>query len=132
MQPCPSFHSVCFKGRIGPDERGFREFAGMIWTNDEASKLLGLFCEKDNPILTASQVKALFPPSFSTDCSNRRDIEEEIAMHWSYFLRDVEKGNLSITEIGGEPTCITLSDILAFATGAASIPPLGFEKEGRL
>ena len=43
------------------------EFAGMIRTNDEASKLLGLFCEKDNPILTASQVKALFPPSFSPD-----------------------------------------------------------------
>ena len=86
---------------------------------------------KITPFSQLLRLKHSFLPVF-LQIAQIADIEEEIALHWSYFLRDVEKGNLSITEIGGEPTCITLSDILAFATGAASIPPLGFEKEGRL
>ena len=55
-----------------------------------------------------------------------------MTLHWGYFLRDVEQGLLSITEDGGDPITITLADVLAFATGATSIPILEFEKQGTL
>ena len=109
------------------------QMGGLIWTEEEAASLVGLFC-KDNCAreLTAAQVSALFPPTFSEEGSNRRDIEEEMALHWRYFLQDVEQGLCSITEVNSDPISITLGDILAFATGATTIPILGFEQMGSL
>ena len=107
------------------------EFGGVVWTQDEAFTLMGLFCEIDAPVLSAKQVSSLFPPTFSPEGSNRRDIEEEVALHWEYFLRDAERGSLSLAGTDGEPPItLTLADILAFITGVDSIPPLGFEKAG--
>ena len=37
--------------------------------------------------------------TFSVVGSNCRDAEEEMTLHWGYFLRDVERG-LAVTEDG--------------------------------
>jgi hypothetical protein len=108
-------------------------FGGMIWSEDEAGSLKCLFCEEKPPSkLTASQVSVLFPPTFSEEGCNCREAEEEMALHWGYFLRDVEQGLCSITKTSREDITLTLEDVLAFATGATSIPILGFEEQGAI
>ena len=58
--------------------------------------------------------------------------EEEMALHWGYFLRDVQQGLCSITKTSREDIMLTSEDVLAFATGATSIPILGFEEQGAI
>ena len=55
-----------------------------------------------------------------------------MTVHWGCFLRDMEQGLLLITEVGGDPITITPADVLAFVTGAMSIPIMGLAKQGIL
>ena len=131
---CLALHYTVYalKAELDQIKEGL-QIGGLIWTEDEAGSLMGLFCEETSPIpLTAAQISALFPPTFSEEGSNCREAEEEMTLHWGYFLRDVEQGLCSTSEVDGDPITITLADVLAFATGATSIPVLGFEQQGSL
>ena len=103
----------------------------LLWISNEARKLENLFLYKSGS-LTATQIEDLFPPTMSACGSNRRDAEEEILLHWNYFLKDVEDGLVTITNDDSADLTLTLEDILSFATGATNIPLLGFETEGSM
>ena len=80
---------------------------------------------------SARAVCILFSPKLSEPGANRREVEEEMLLHWRYFLSDVEQGSITV-ESGGQISTLTLEDILAFATGATSFPVLGFEQQGTI
>ncbi|XP_048255487.1 G2/M phase-specific E3 ubiquitin-protein ligase-like isoform X2 [Haliotis rufescens] len=82
-----------------------------------------LFCFDEKYELNASVLEMVFSePSFSEPGSNRRRMEEETVSYWMDYLLDVAEGTESVT----------LSDILVFATGAGSIPPLGLHPQPQL
>lgn len=59
----------------------------------------------------------LLSPEYSVAGSSARVIQETVYYNWCRFLEEVEDG-------AGVP--FTLGDILAFVTGASTIPPMGF------
>lgn len=67
--------------------------------------------------LTADIMDRLFHIRLSEIGSNKRRAEELVVPFWRDYLQDVEEGP---TKLGG---------LLAFATGANVIPPLGFSPE---
>ncbi|XP_046564288.1 G2/M phase-specific E3 ubiquitin-protein ligase-like [Haliotis rubra] len=82
-----------------------------------------LFCFDEKYELNASVLEMVFRvPSFSESGSNRRRMEEETVSYWMDYLLDVAEGTESVT----------LRDILVFATGAGSIPPLGLHPQPQL
>ena len=75
--------------------------------------------------LTAESMQEIFTIAFSPVGSNRRDNEENVAMHWVSLLEEAEEGLLLNNEEDDNFT-VTLEDILFFATGGRQIPPMGF------
>ena len=65
---------------------------GLIWNDEKAGSLMGLFGDEGPAKLTAVQVSALFLPALSEEGSSRDNMEEEMALHRGYFLCDVERG----------------------------------------
>ena len=122
---CLGLHLIIYSIKAELDQicEGLK-LGGLIWTDDEANSLASLFLHTSKS-LTARAVRLLFSPILSEPGSNRREVQEEILLHLSYFLSDVEEG--SITVESGAQTTLSLEDILAFATGATSFPILGFE-----
>ena len=84
---------------------------------------------------TASYLEDIFVPQFSLEQSSKRRLEEETASNWIVFLTEIEAagGNLAVqhpnSQSGDSNINITFEDILAFATGATDIPPMGFESK---
>ncbi|XP_031138120.1 G2/M phase-specific E3 ubiquitin-protein ligase-like [Sander lucioperca] len=74
-----------------------------------------LFSHEPSP-LTADVLEQLFEIRLSAVGSNKRRAEECVVAFWRDYLLDVEEQEGPL-QLGG---------ILAFATGANSIPPLGF------
>uniref|UniRef100_A0A3P9CSX9 HECT domain-containing protein n=1 Tax=Maylandia zebra TaxID=106582 RepID=A0A3P9CSX9_9CICH len=72
-----------------------------------------LFCYEPH-MLTADQVDDLFNIHLSPERSNRRAAEETVVTFWRDYLQDAEEGPSK------------LQKILAFATGATAVPPIGF------
>ena len=130
-----ALHFTIFSVKAELDQiiQGLHE-GGMFWDDEETKQLVHLFCENKESdkasTLTAVQFQRLFPPILSPSGSNRRDLEEEMLLHWSYFLADVQDGKVTIANPGAELLFLTIEDILVFATGATSIPLLGFDTEG--
>ncbi|TDH05067.1 hypothetical protein EPR50_G00139810 [Perca flavescens] len=74
-----------------------------------------LFCHEPSP-LTADVLEQLFEIRLSAVGRNKRRAEECVVAFWRDYLLDVEEQEGPL-QLGG---------ILAFATGANDIPPLGF------
>ncbi|XP_065325824.1 G2/M phase-specific E3 ubiquitin-protein ligase-like [Pelmatolapia mariae] len=74
-----------------------------------------LFCYEPH-MLTADQVDDLFNIHLSPEGSNRRAAEEMVVTFWRDHLQDAEE----------EKGPSKLQKILAFATGATAVPPIGF------
>ncbi|XP_051814807.1 G2/M phase-specific E3 ubiquitin-protein ligase-like [Acanthochromis polyacanthus] len=74
-----------------------------------------LMCHEPSP-LTADAMDQLFHIRLSAVGSNKRMAEERIVAFWRDYLQDVEE------QVGPS----ALGKILAFATGASVIPPVGF------
>ena len=127
---CLGLHLIIYSIKAELDQicEGLK-LGGLIWTDDEANRLASLFIHTSLS-LTTRAVCLLFSPILSEPGFNRREVEEEILLHWSYFLSDVEEG--SITVENGAQATLSLEDILAFATGATSFPVLGFEQQGTI
>ncbi|KAJ7991034.1 hypothetical protein DPEC_G00293050 [Dallia pectoralis] len=77
-----------------------------------------LFCHEPTP-LTADILEQLFEIRLSAVGSNKRRAEECVVAFWRDYLLDVEEQEGPL-QLGG---------ILAFATGANAIPPLGFSPQ---
>ena len=75
--------------------------------------------------LTAESMQDMFTIEFSPVGSNRRDNEENVAMHWVSLLEEAGEGLLLNNEEDDNFT-VTLEDILFFATGGRQLPPMGF------
>ncbi|XP_030588086.1 G2/M phase-specific E3 ubiquitin-protein ligase [Archocentrus centrarchus] len=74
-----------------------------------------LFCYEQRT-LTADQVDDLFSIHLSPEGSNKRAAEEMVVTFWRDYLQDAEE----------EEGPSKLQKILAFATGATAVPPIGF------
>ncbi|XP_053192741.1 uncharacterized protein LOC128376917 [Scomber japonicus] len=74
-----------------------------------------LFCHEPS-ILTAEQVDDLFTIRLSPGGSNKRVAEEVVVTYWRDYLQDAEE----------EQGPSKLQKVLAFATGASVVPPIGF------
>ncbi|XP_076148922.1 G2/M phase-specific E3 ubiquitin-protein ligase-like [Alosa pseudoharengus] len=77
-----------------------------------------LFCHEPSP-LTADVLEQLFEIRLSAVGSNKRRAEECVVAFWRDYLLDVEE----------QEGPLKLEGILAFATGADTIPPLGFSPQ---
>lgn len=75
-----------------------------------------VFCSNSLLKLTASRMDSLFVPELAEEGANVRPQQELIIMHWRDYLQDCEERKEGPT----------LEKILVFATGADSIPPMGF------
>ncbi|KAJ4934037.1 hypothetical protein JOQ06_006844 [Pogonophryne albipinna] len=74
-----------------------------------------LFCYEEH-LLSADQMDNLLIIQLSPEGSNKRTAEERVVTYWRDYLQDAEE------EEG--PTKV--QKILAFATGASVVPPIGF------
>uniref|UniRef100_UPI003AAF346D G2/M phase-specific E3 ubiquitin-protein ligase-like n=1 Tax=Centroberyx gerrardi TaxID=166262 RepID=UPI003AAF346D len=74
-----------------------------------------LFCYEPST-LTADRVDDLFSIRLSPEGSNKRAAEEMVVTFWRDYLQDAEE----------EEGPSKLQKILAFATGASVVPPIGF------
>ncbi|XP_063755391.1 uncharacterized protein LOC134874991 [Eleginops maclovinus] len=74
-----------------------------------------LFCYEAS-LLTADQMDNLFSIPLSPEGSNKRTAEEMVVIFWRDYLQDAEE----------EEGPSKLQKILAFATGASVVPPIGF------
>ncbi|XP_061576426.1 G2/M phase-specific E3 ubiquitin-protein ligase-like [Cololabis saira] len=77
-----------------------------------------LLCHQPPP-LTANSMDQLFQIRLSVAGSNKRMAEERVVPFWRDYLLDVEE----------EAGASKLSDVLAFATGASIVPPIGFSPQ---
>ncbi|XP_067298642.1 uncharacterized protein [Pseudorasbora parva] len=75
-----------------------------------------MFVNEQKP-LQAKDLCNLFYVNFSPQGSNRRAKENQTICYWRDWLIDVEEG---------ETNGVTLEMIMEFATGASTVPPLGF------
>ncbi|KAJ4937091.1 hypothetical protein JOQ06_001675 [Pogonophryne albipinna] len=73
-----------------------------------------LFCYEEH-LLSADQMDNLFIIQLSPEGSNKRTAGERVVTYWRDYLQDAEEEG---------PTKV--QKILAFATGASVVPPIGF------
>ncbi|KAH3801398.1 hypothetical protein DPMN_155048 [Dreissena polymorpha] len=76
-----------------------------------------LFCNLPKPLMK-QEMDRIIRYDFSELGSNARTSEDETVYAWELFLQDIEDGIV--------PT--TMAELLSFISGAASIPPCGFQK----
>ena len=127
---CLALHLIIYSNKAELDKicEGLK-LGGLFWTEDEANSLKRLFVPTSGT-LTARAVHMLFSPILSAPGSNRSDVEEEMLLHWNYFLSDVEEGTVTVDSEA--QVALSLEDIPAFATGATSFPILVFERQGTI
>ena len=103
-------------GRCQPAYSSFKEGLKTLGVLEAMSKYPKLFreafCYKSQP-LTVSMVQSIFTVECSEEGSNRRNAESLILSRWNDFLQDAEE----------DPTQISLSEILFFASGCKILPP---------
>ena len=103
-------------GRCQPAYSSFKEGLKALGVLEAMFKYPKLFreafCYKSQP-LTVSMVQSIFTVERSEEGSNRRNAESLILLHWNDFLQDAEE----------DPTQISLSEILFFASGCKILPP---------
>ncbi|KAI4800069.1 hypothetical protein KUCAC02_016606 [Chaenocephalus aceratus] len=75
-----------------------------------------LFCYEEH-LLSADQMDNLFIIQLSPEGSNTRTAEERVVTYWRDYLQDAEEEEEGLTKV---------QKILAFATGASVVPPIGF------
>ncbi|XP_069139550.1 G2/M phase-specific E3 ubiquitin-protein ligase-like isoform X5 [Argopecten irradians] len=79
-----------------------------------------VFLNNSNAEIAAATMEAIFVDiTFSLAGSNRRKTEEKIVGFWRDFLLDIEENSTELE--------LNLSEVLAFTTGADSVPLLGFD-----
>ncbi|XP_054883092.1 G2/M phase-specific E3 ubiquitin-protein ligase-like [Poeciliopsis prolifica] len=107
-------------GRVSTALQQFVEGLKTLNVLDEIQKNPALFHElfvcAEKPLL-ARDLYTLFQVCFSVQGSNKRRIENQTICYWRDWLVDIEEGECSP---------ITLEMILEFASGASTVPPLGF------
>ncbi|XP_027892549.1 uncharacterized protein LOC114156365 isoform X3 [Xiphophorus couchianus] len=107
-------------GRVCIALQQFMEGLKTLNVLDEIQKNPAVFHElfvcKEKPLL-ARDLNTLFQVCFSVQGSNKRRIENQTICYWRDWLVDIEEGECSP---------ITLKMILEFASGASTVPPLGF------
>ncbi|XP_059209526.1 G2/M phase-specific E3 ubiquitin-protein ligase-like [Centropristis striata] len=74
-----------------------------------------LLCHQPPPLI-ANSMDQLFEIRLSVAGSNKRMAEERVVPFWRDYLLDIEE----------EAGASKLSGVLAFATGASIVPPIGF------
>ena len=128
---CLALHFIIYSNKAELDQisEGLK-LGGLIWVDNEVNSLTGLFIQRSET-LSVRAVSLLFSPKLSEPGANRREVEEEMLLHWSYCLSDIGEGSITV-ESGEQILTLTLEDILAFATGATSFPVLGFEQQGTI
>ncbi|XP_033099822.1 G2/M phase-specific E3 ubiquitin-protein ligase-like [Anneissia japonica] len=80
------------------------------------------FIAADSSVLTAAKLRHLFRAVYSEEGSNSRRREEKTAGFWMDYLLDAEE----------EEAQCTCKDILVFASGASSIPIIGFSDQPKI
>ncbi|XP_043983724.1 G2/M phase-specific E3 ubiquitin-protein ligase-like [Gambusia affinis] len=107
-------------GRVCTALQQFVEGLKTLNVLDEIQKNPAVFHElfvcEEKPLL-ARDLYTLFQVCFSVQGSNKRRIENQTICYWRDWLVDIEEGECSP---------ITLEMILEFASGASTVPPLGF------
>uniref|UniRef100_A0A8C1B7G6 HECT domain-containing protein n=1 Tax=Cyprinus carpio carpio TaxID=630221 RepID=A0A8C1B7G6_CYPCA len=83
-----------------------------------------LFLAKEDP-LTAQDLIDVFSPHFAEEGSNHRRSEIRTYAWFRDFLLDVEGGEMQVDQ----SKCLTLQEVLAFASGLEELPPLGFKNQ---
>ncbi|KAK6195613.1 hypothetical protein SNE40_001003 [Patella caerulea] len=92
------------------------EFGDKV-IKDYPLKLMELFVNK-HQAFDFESFRDLFVINYSEPHANNK-LEEDSIYCFNIFLRDTADGD----------TCITMTDLLQFWTGADEIPPLGFHKK---
>uniref|UniRef100_A0A3B5Q634 Uncharacterized LOC106700434 n=1 Tax=Xiphophorus maculatus TaxID=8083 RepID=A0A3B5Q634_XIPMA len=107
-------------GRVCTALQQFMEGLKTLNVLDEIQKNPAVFHElfvcEEKP-LSARDLNTLFQVCFSVQGSNKRRIENQTICYWRDWLVDIEEEECSP---------ITLKMILEFASGASTVPPLGF------
>ncbi|XP_013855809.1 G2/M phase-specific E3 ubiquitin-protein ligase [Austrofundulus limnaeus] len=107
-------------GRVCTALQQFVEGLKTLNVLDEIQKNPAVFHElfvcEEKP-LSARDLCTLFQVCFSVQGSNKRRIENQTICYWRDWLVDIEVGECSP---------VTLEMILEFASGASTVPPLGF------
>ncbi|XP_073797711.1 G2/M phase-specific E3 ubiquitin-protein ligase [Danio rerio] len=73
--------------------------------------------------LEAKDLSTLFEVDFSPLGSNKRQLENKTVCFWRDWLIDVKEGDCNP---------LTLEMVLEFASGASSVPPLGFPHQPKI
>ena len=86
---CLALHFNIYSNNIEFDQisKGLT-LEGLIWVENEVNSLTGLRVRR-----------LLFSPKLSEPGANRWEVEEEMLLHRSYFLSNVEQGSITV-EVG--------------------------------
>ncbi|XDV24099.1 hypothetical protein PO909_028364, partial [Leuciscus waleckii] len=103
-------------------EEGFKTFGLMDELKNHAEIFEDLFVNAIRP-LEAKDLATLFDVDFSPLGSNKRQLENKTICFWRDWLIDVEEGDCNQ---------LTLEMVLQFASGASSVPPLGFPHQPKI
>ncbi|XP_051948348.1 G2/M phase-specific E3 ubiquitin-protein ligase-like [Xyrauchen texanus] len=103
-------------------EEGFKTFGLMDELKNHAEIFEDLFVNAIRP-LEAKDLTTLFEVDFSPLGSNKRQLENKTICFWRDWLIDVEEGDFNP---------LTLEMVLQFASGASSVPPLGFPRQPKI
>ncbi|XP_041844498.1 uncharacterized protein LOC121642078 isoform X3 [Melanotaenia boesemani] len=100
---------------------GFKTLGLLKEMKRHPALFLPLFVNEDIP-LQAKDLVTLFKVDFSVQGSNRRAKENRTICFWRDLLIEIEEGECSIT----------LENILEFASGASSVPVVGFPQRPQI
>nr|XP_055033816.1 uncharacterized protein LOC129422116 isoform X2 [Misgurnus anguillicaudatus] len=103
-------------------EEGFQTLGVIEELKNYADILEDLFVNAVRP-LEAKDLSTLFEVDLSPLGSNKRLLESKMICFWRDWLIDVEEGDC-------DP--LTLEMVLEFASGASSVPPLGFPHQPKI
>ncbi|TRY65131.1 hypothetical protein DNTS_022286, partial [Danionella cerebrum] len=95
---------------------GFKTLGLLEELQKHPALFYDMFVKEQRPLL-AKDLSSLFQVDFSPQGSNKRSLENRTICYWRDWLIDVEEGEIN---------SVTLESIMEFATGASTIPPLGF------
>ncbi|XP_054622472.1 G2/M phase-specific E3 ubiquitin-protein ligase-like [Dunckerocampus dactyliophorus] len=109
-------HRVC--GAFERFKEGLKTLGVLDAIRMHPDSFRPLMCHEPSP-LTADLMDHLFHIRLSAVGSNKRRAEERVVPFWRDYLQDVEEQEGSSK----------LGKILAFATGASVIPPVGFSPQ---
>ncbi|XP_016118715.1 G2/M phase-specific E3 ubiquitin-protein ligase [Sinocyclocheilus grahami] len=103
-------------------EEGFKTLGLIDELKNHPDIFEDLFINAVRP-LEAKDLSTLFEVDFSPLGSNKRQLENKTVCFWRDWLIDVEEGDCN---------SLTLPMVLEFASGASSVPPLGFPHQPKI